>query len=211
MVYLFQNRVGETMNNALRNAYEQRQLKRLFEAEERLAAKGVHSLEVFLENHSETIDVAERIEKLEEVAVKHQTCSPTFYMFVNQNTNVLLEGKTPPEAIKSVMVNYAFICEALGKCVKEAAAVFASKHPAPKSLHELYGRSSVELLEFCIKKAQSYKLLESSANQLVANMASELAHIPVGALKTLCESVPRMRLYVSGNTYKELTRTVLEG
>lgn len=196
----------------IRTLYRQHQSKKLFEARASLLEKGVYPFDVFLKEHSEAITAAEKIEQLEEVAAAFKAEVPTLFIFTQQNTSVLLEcGKSSPESIKNAMVNYAFVCEALNKCVNEAAKLFLAKNPREKTLQGLYKTDAVELLEFCIKKAMAYKLLEGNADPVIHNLAVELSALSIEKLNKLCESTPRMRLYVSNTLHNNLAKTILEG
>lgn len=187
----------------LQDAYKQHRQNQLLEASEKLAKKGVYSINTFLENHNETIRIAEKIEQLEEVSNGYQNVAPSFHMFVKLNTERLLEGKVNPVP---VMINYAFICEAL-KYVHEAVRlVAASKHTITTPLYKVHGPSAVSLLEFCIKKASVQKLLESDSDQLIKNMALEFSRMPLTDLTKLCEAIPRMPLFVSETLHKELVQ-----
>jgi hypothetical protein len=195
----------------LKQAYSKHQSNRLMEARLSLLEKGVYPFDVFLKEHSEAINAAEKIEQLEETVNRFKTQVPTLYMFVQQNSLVLLEGKAQPIAIKAAMVNYTFICEALNKCVHEAVKHIVTKVPANKSLFSTYKHDATQLLEFCIKKAQAYKLMEGNVDPIVKTLAVELANLSTNELRTLCESVPAMRLYVSNDVYNQLTKTMLDG
>ena len=195
----------------MKKAFEKHQANKLMEARVSLLEKGVYPFDVFLKEGSEAINAAEKIEKLEEVANLYKNNVPTLYVFLSQTSNVLLEGKSKPAAIKSAMVNYAFISEALSKCVNEAAKLMAAKVPQNKSLFSVYNKDAVQLLEFCIKKSQAYKLMEGNVNPVIFHLAKELSQLPLSSLKFLCESTPSMRLYVSNKLHTELAKTVIGG
>lgn len=195
----------------LKQAYNQYQSKRLMEARVSLLEKGVYPFEVFLKESTEAVNAAAKIEQLEEVASRFKTKVPTLYMFVQQNSNVLLEGKAKPDAIKATLVNYTFICESLNKCINEAVQLTVKKHSQEKTMHDVYNKDAVQLLEFCVKKSQAYKLMEGNVQPFVKILATELVKLPLKDLKALCESVPSMRLYVSNQTYNQLTTTLLGG
>lgn len=195
----------------IKKAFQKHKANKLMEARVSLLEKGVYPFDVFLKQGSEAINAAEKIEKLEEVASLYKNNIPTLYMFLNQTSNVLLEGKAKPAAIKSAMINYAFVSEALSKCVNEAAKLMSAKVPQNKSLYSLYNKDSIKLLEFCIKKSQAYKLMEGNANPVIFNLASELSKLPLSSLKFLCESTPSIRLYVSNKLHTELAKTIIEG
>lgn len=195
----------------MKKEFEKHQADKLLKARVSLLEKGVYPFDVFLKEGSEAINAAEKIEKLEEVANLYKNDIPTLYMFLSQTSNVLLEGKSKPAAIKSAMINYAFISEALSKCVNEAAKLITAKVPQNKSLFSVYNKDAVQLLEFCIKKSQAYKLMEGNANVVISNLAKELSQLPLSSLKFLCESTPSMRLYVSNKLHTELAKTVIRG
>lgn len=111
------------------------------EARVSLLKKGVYPFDVFLKESSEAIIAAEKIEQLEEVASRFKTQVPTLYMFVQQNSSVLLEGKANPTAIKAAMVNYTFMCESLSKCVNEVVKHMSAKVPANQSLYSIYKKT----------------------------------------------------------------------
>lgn len=190
-------------------SFNEYQSKRLLEARVSLLQKGVFPFEIFLKESSEAISVAAKIEQLEEVTERYKAQVPTLYMFVQQNSAVLLEGKSNPSAIKAAMVNYTFVCESLNKCVNEAVRLLVNKHEPNKSLHSVYKQDATHLMEFCIKKSQAYKLMEGRVDPVVKSLANELAKLSLKDLNTLCESVPSMRLYVSNETYHQLTQTIL--
>ena len=199
----------------IQNAYEEYQSNRLTEARVGLLSRGVYPFNIFLAEHTEAVNAAEKIEKLEEVAKAYSSKTPTFSMLVEQNSNLLLSGN--PESVPVAMINYAFICEALSKCVHEVATVFLQKEDKNKTLYGIYKSGGVELLEFCIKKSQTYKLIaedgsdHSSIGPVVKNLALELSKLSFADLRQLCESVPRMRLYVLNEVHSEMVKTVLEG
>lgn len=195
----------------IKKAYKKHQAKKLMEARVSLLEKGVYPFDVFLKESNEAVNAAEKIEKLEEVASLYKNNVPTLYMFVSQTSNVLLEGKSKPTAIKSAMVNYAFIAESLNKCVNEAAGLLINRLGKDKSLYSLYKNDAVQLLEFCIKKAQAYKLLEGNADPVIKNLAIELSKLPLSSLKYLCENTPTMRLYVSNTLHSKLVNTIISG
>lgn len=198
-------------NMDIKTAFQKHKANRLTEARVSLLEKGVYPFDVFLKESSEALNAAEKIEKLEEVASLYKSQVPTLYMFVSQTTNVILEGKAKPKAIKSAMINYAFISEALNKCVNEAVRLMAAKVPANKSLSSVYRQDAVKLLEFCIKKSQAHKLMEGDTTVVVNHLAKELSSLPFSSLKFLCESTPTMRLYVSNKVHTELAKTVISG
>lgn len=181
------------------------------EARVALLEKGVYPFDVFLKESNEAVNAAEKIEKLEEVATLYKNNVPTLYMFVSQTSNVLLEGKAKPAAIKAAMINYAFIAESLTKCVNEAAGMLISRVGKDKSLYSLYKNDAVQLLEFCIKKAQAYPLLEGNSNPVIKNLATELSKLPLSSLKYLCENTPSIRLYVSNKVHTNLANTIING
>lgn len=194
-----------------KQAFTKHESNRLMEARVSLLKKGVYPFDVFLKESSEAVHAAEKIEQLEEVASRFKTQVPTLYMFVQQSSTVLLEGKAQPAAIKAVMINYTFVCESLNKCVNEAVKLMSAKVPANKSLYSVYKKDAVQLLEFCVKKSQAYKLMEGNVDPIVKTLSTELANMSLKELQKLCESVPAMRLYVSNETYNQLTQTVLGG
>ena len=195
----------------IKKAYKNHQAKKLMEARVALLEKGVYPFDVFLKESNEAVNAAEKIEKLEEVATLYKNNVPTLYMFVSQTSNVLLEGKAKPAAIKAAMVNYAFIAESLNKCVNEAAGLMIKKVSKDQSLYNLYKNDAVQLLEFCIKKSQAYKLLEGNADPVIKNLATELSKLPLSSLKYLCENTPTMRLYVSNKLHANLANTIING
>lgn len=194
---------------SLKQAYTEYHSKRLMEARVSLLQKGVYPFDAFLKESSEAISAAEKIEQLEEVSSRFKTQVPTLHIFVQQNSSVLLEGKAKPASIKAAMVNYTFLCEALNKCINEAASLMSQKHSQNKSLYSVYKNDGVQLLEFCMKKSQAYKLMEGNIDPIVRTLSVELAKLSLKDLKQLCESVPSMRLYVSNETFNQLTQTVL--
>jgi len=195
----------------IKKAYKKHQAKKLMEARVALLEKGVYPFDVFLKESNEAVNAAEKIEKLEEVAALYKNNVPTLYMFISQTSNVLLEGKAKPAAIKAAMINYAFIAESLTKCVNEAAGMLINRVGKDKSLYSLYKNDSVQLLEFCIKKAQAYTLLEGNSNAVIKNLATELSKLPLSSLKYLCENTPSIRLYVSNKVHTNLANTIING
>ena len=198
----------------IKNAYREYQSNRLMEARMKLLERGIYPFDVFLKEHStEAITAAGKIEQLEEVASTFRAQVPTLHVFVQQNSSILLEGgrSNKAESVKFVMVNYAFICEAVGKCIKEAVQIFAEKHPNNQSLYAIYKTGASQLLEFCIKKSQAYRLMEGDASPIIKSLSEELTRLSITDLKRLCESVPSMRLYVPNKLHAELTQTILEG
>ena len=195
----------------LKQSYDQYQSKCLMEARVSLLEKGIYPFDVFLKESTEAINAAIKIEQLEEAVNKLKNQAPTLYMFVQQNSNVLLEGKGNISAIKATMVNYTFICEALNKCINEAVQLTAKKHSQEKTLYDVYKKDAVQLLRFCIQKAKAYNLMEGNVKPLVDMLASELSNISIKDLKALCESVPSMRLYVSNETHNKLATALLSG
>lgn len=195
----------------IREAYNKYQSKQLLEARVSLLQKGVYPFDVFLKESTEAVNAAEKIEQLEETASKYKASVPTLYVLVQQNSAVLLEGKASAAAIKATMINYAFICEALNKCVNEVAKLMSKKVAGNQSLHAVYKQDSAQLLEFAIKKSQAYKLVEGNADTVVKNLSVELSKMTLSNLQELCESVPTMRLYVANNLHTQLAKTVLGG
>lgn len=195
-----------------KQAYKKHESKRLMEARVSLLQKGVYPFEVFLKESSEAVNAAEKIEQLEEVANRYKTQVPTLYMFTQQNSLVILEGKkSNVNAIKAALINYTFVCEALNKCVNEAVKLMSGKVPANQTLFSVYKKDAVQLLEFCVKKSQAYKLMEGNADPVIKSLATELAKLSMKDLKQLCESIPSMRLYVSNETHDQLAKAVLGG
>jgi hypothetical protein len=192
-----------------KKAFTKHESGRLMEARVSLLKKGVYPFDVFLKESSEAIIAAEKIEQLEEVASRFKTQVPMLYMFVQQNSSVLLEGKANPTAIKAAMVNYTFMCESLSKCVNEAVKHMSAKVPANQSLYSIYKKDAEQLLEFCVKKSQAYNLMEGNVDPIIKTLSAELSKLSLKDLKSLCESVPSMRLYVSNETYNQLTQTLL--
>lgn len=206
--YLWIKRSNVYMSN-LQELYKKFQGNRLLEARTTLLEKGVYPFEIFLKEHAETIHASEQIVKLEEVASLYKNHAPTLYMFVKQSTDVLLESNIQAQSVKSSMTNYAFICESIGTCLKQAAVMFKEKHDNQKTIHSIYGKNAVDLLEFCFKKSKAYKLLEGNADPVIRNLSRELSGLSIENLNTLCESVPAMKLYVSNSTHKELAISLL--
>lgn len=192
-----------------KSAYKKFHSQKLTEARVNLLEKGIYPFNVFLKEHTETIKAAEKIEKLEEVATLYKDHVPTFYMFVQQNSAILLEGKNNTDAVQASMVNFAFICEALSKSVNQAVKILATKHNNQDSLYELYKADAVQLLEFCVKKSQAYKLVKGNADVVINNLAKELSQLSISQLANLCESTPLMRLYVSKETHTALAKATL--
>ena len=186
----------------LKEAYKKYQSKQLLEARMGLLQKGVYPFDVFLKESTEAVNAAEKIEQLEEAATKFKTQVPTLYVLVQQNSNA---------AIKATMINYAFVCEALSKCVNEVAKLVSSKVSSDKSLYSMYKQDSAQLLEFAIKKSQAYKLVEGNADSVIKSLSFELSKMPLADLQQLCESVPTMRLYVGNKIHTELAKAVLSG
>jgi len=195
----------------IKNAYKDYQTKKLLEARTSLLTRGVYPFDVFLKEQTETIAAAEKIELLEEVADKYKAKLPTLYMFVKQNTSVIMESKPSVSGVTSAMINYAFICEALNVRVNEAVKLLSSKLPQTTSLHSSYKQDGVSLLEFCIKKSTAYSLMEGNAEPVVSYLAKELSRLPISELVSLCESVPKMHLYVSNQLHTELAQSVISG
>jgi hypothetical protein len=195
--------------STFKQAFIEHESDRLMEARVSLLQKGVYPFDIFLKESSEAVHAAEKIEQLEEVACAFKTQVPTLYMLVQQNSTILLEGRSKPAAIKAAMINYTFVCESLNKCVNEATKLLINKIPENKSLYSKYNKDAIQLLEFCIKKSQAYKLVEGNVDPVVKTLSTELAKLSLKDLQTLCESVPAMRLYVSNETYNQLTQTVL--
>jgi len=195
--------------STLKQAYNEYQNNRLMKARVSLLQKGIYPFDVFLKESTEAVNAAAKIEQLEEVANKFKTQVPTLYMFVQQSSNVILEGKAKPAAIKSTMVNYTFICESLNKCINEAVKLTMQKHSPEKTMYGVYGKDALQLLDLCIKKSQAYKLMEGNVQPVINMLTNELAKISLKDLKVLCESVPKMRLYVSNKTYNQLTESLL--
>lgn len=197
------------MATSFKQAFSKHETKRLMEARVSLLEKGVYPFDVFLKESSEAINAAEKIEQLEEAANKYKSKVPTLYLFVQQNSAVLLEGKSKARSIKAAMVNYTFLCESLSKCINEAVQLMKAKVPANKTLYSAYKKDAVQLLEFCMKKSQAYKLMEGNVDPIVNRLAIELSNLSMNELNQLCESVPSMRLYVSNETYNQLAKTIL--
>lgn len=181
---------------------------RLVEAQEALVSKGIYPIDLFLHEQTETLAVAESIEKLEEAVSKYQKQIPTVFHLVSETGKNLSESRRNPALVESTLLNYTFISEAIGKCVGEAIKLLQQKHSPKQTLQEAYGKDSQKLLEFCITKANAHSFLVDS-NQLVSMIAEELSKMTMLDLGILCESMPAMRLYVSMQTHKELAKTVL--
>lgn len=192
----------------LRDLYKKNQAEKLMEARVGLLEKGVYPFDVFLKEHKETIEAASTIELLEQIALSYETAVPTFHLFVKHTSDVLMESKTDPDAVQASMINYAFISEALGKCVKEAVKLLAPKHPSNQPLSQIYGKDAIQLLEFCIQRAEAGKLMEGDTTVVVRNLATELSTLNLEELAKLCESVPAVRLYVSNSTHTELAKII---
>ena len=195
----------------LSELYKKQQSEKLLEARVNLLEKGVYPFETFLKEHSETISTAEKIEQLEEVAELYKDKVPTLHVLVKENTNLLMESSVSTKAVEAAMVNYAFICESLNKCVNEAAKIFSANKDNTKTLQELYRNDATTLLEFCIKRSEAHKLLEGDVSLIVSQMSKELSTLKISELKTLCESVPSMRLYVSRKVHDMLAESILQG
>lgn len=181
---------------------------RLVEAQEALVSKGIYPIDLFLHEQTETLEVAESIERLEESVNRFQKQIPTIFYLVSETGRNLSESRRNPELVESTLLNYAFISEAVGKMVGEAVKLLQIKHSPKQSLQEAYGKDSQKLLEFCIVKANSHAFLVGS-EQLVSMIAEELSKMTLHDLGVLCESMPTMKLYVSMKTHKELAKTVL--
>lgn len=195
----------------IKNAYKEYQTKKLLEARTGLLTRGIYPFDVFLKEQEETLAAAEKIELLEEVADKYKTKVPTLYSFVKQNTSVLMESKPNPSGATAAMINYAFISEALNVRVNEAVRLLSSKLPKTTNLYASYKQDSVTLLEFCIKKSASYGLMEGNAEPVIKLLAGELARLPLSDLVALCESVPKLNLYVSNKLHNELAQSIVNG
>jgi hypothetical protein len=198
------------MATKLSEIYRQHQAKKLMDVRVSLLEKGVYPFDALLKEHGQTINTAEKIEILEGIGETFKASVPTLYMFIKANTNTLLESKTNLGAVESAMVNYAFVSEALGKCVKEAAKIFAEKHEADKTLAVLYRKDAVELLEFCIKRSETHKLMEGDTSMVIRHLATELAGLPISSLVQLCESVPTIPLYLSRKNHDTLAHSILQ-
>lgn len=181
---------------------------RLVEAQEALVSKGIYPIDLFLHEQTETLAVAESIEKLEEAVSKYQKQTPTLFHLVSETGKNLSESRRDPALVESTLLNYTFVSEAVGKCVGEAVKMLQKKHSPKQTLQEAYGKDSQKLLEFCISKANSHSFLVGS-EQLVSMIAEELSKMTMLDLGVLCESLPSMKLYVSMKTHKELAKTVL--
>ena len=140
-----------------------------------LLQKGIYPFDAFLKEHSETIKAAEQIEKLEEAISVYSHKLPTLHWFVKQNTETLMESKTDVDAVQSALINYAFVSESLGSCVAEAVKLLSQKHSAQTSLKSVYGNDAIQLLEFCINRAETHKLMEGNTKQVVNLLAVELS------------------------------------
>lgn len=192
----------------IREIYQTNQSKKLFEARVSLLQKGIYPFNAFLKEHAETINTAEQIEKLEETVSVYSHKLPTLHLFVKQNTETLMESKTDVDAVQSALINYAFVSESLGTCVKEAVKVLSTKHSAKTSLKTVYGTDAVQLLEFCINRAETNKLMEGNTEQVVKLLATELSSLSLGELTNLCESMPKINLYVSNTLHTELAKII---
>lgn len=192
----------------IRQIYQKQQTERLFEARISLLQKGIYPFNVFIKEHSETVNTADHIEKLEEVVSAYKDTLPTLYMFVKQNTETLMESNTDINAVQSTMINYAFISESIRSCVNGAVKILKTKHPETVSLKSVYGKDAIQLLEFCIKHAESHKLMEGNTDKIVNLLSAELASLPLKKLSTLCESIPAIKLYVSNNVHTELAKII---
>jgi hypothetical protein len=177
----------------------------LLEAHETLIEKGIYPINILLHEATETVAVAEAVEALEDLLESYQRQLPALHALVKLNGARLLENKAPEQTL----VNYSFVCEALGKRVKEAVKLLEGKVPEEKTLLEAYGQDGQRLVEFCFKKAQTLSLLEGDYSPVISSAAKDLATIPFRDLKFICESVPAMRLYVSLETHKRLAREVV--
>lgn len=188
--------------------YKSKQSEKLFEARVNLLQKGIYPFDVFLKEHAETIKAAEQIEKLEEVVNAYSNKLPTLYLFVKQNTETLMESKTNVHAVQSALVNYAFISESIATCVAGAVKVLKTKHSAKTSLKSIYGSDAVQLLEFCISRSESGKLMEGNTKPVIKLLANELSSLPLGELTSLCENIPKINLYISNTLHKELAKVI---
>jgi len=193
----------------IRQIYQQKQAEKLLEARISLLQKGVYPFDAFLKEHKETVNTAVQIEKLEEAVCVYKQKVPTLYMFVKQNTETLMESKTNTDAVQCAMINYAFISESIGSCVKEAAKMLKTKHPEAVSLKSVYGQDALQLLEFCIKRAESHKLMQGNTEKIVKLLAEELSSLPPNQLLNLCESIPQIKLYVSNNIHAKLAKIIV--
>ena len=198
------------MATKLSEIYRKHQAEKLMEVRVSLLEKGVYPFDAFLKEHSQTISTADKIERLETVSEAFKANVPTLYMFVKANTNTLLESNTKAKNIESAMINYAFLSEALGKCVKEAVKILATKHDNKQSLASVYRKDAVKLLEFCVKRSETHKLVEGDTTLVVKNLATELASLPISSLVQLCESVPAIPLYLSRKNHDTLACSILE-
>ena len=198
------------MAKKLSEIYKDRQAEKLLEVRVGLLEKNIYPFDTFLKEHSHTIDTAEQIELLESVADKYKATVPTLYMFVKENTNILMESNSKVSSIESAMINYAFISEALGKCVKEAVKIFATKHKPEQTLSSIYRNDAVKLLEFCVNRSDTHKLMEGDTSLVVKNISKELASLPISSLVALCESVPTIPVYLSRKNHDALAYSILE-
>jgi hypothetical protein len=192
----------------IRQIYQKKQAENLLEARVTLLQKGIYPFNAFLKEHSQTIETAEQIEKLEEAVSVYKDKLPTLYMLVTTNTETLMESKIDTDAIQYAMINYAFISESIGGCVGEAVKLLKTKHPETVSLKSIYGKDASQLFEFCIKRSETHKLMEGNTQTVIALLAKELSSLPINQLSTLCENIPTIKLYVSSKVHTELAKII---
>ena len=74
--------------------------------------------------------------------------------------------------------------------------------------------SLAESVEFCFEKSKAYSLVKENVDKqllksVIKTVSSELAALPVKTLISLCESVPKIRLYVPTKLFNEMVQNVL--
>jgi hypothetical protein len=94
--------------------------------------------------------------------------------------------------------------------VRHAAITFKDKNDNEKTIYSIYGKNAVDLLEFCFKKSNAYKLLEGNTDPVIKQLSQELSRLSIKNLNYLCESMPAMKLYVSNTLHTELANSILK-
>ena len=79
-----------------------------------------------------------------------------------------------------------------------------------QTLAGIYRSDAVKLLEVCISRSDSHKLMEGNTSVVVKNLATELAALPISSLVSLCESIPTIPLYLSRKNHDALAYSLLE-
>ena len=196
--------------SSLKESYNKFNSKRLFEARVTLLEKGIYPFSTFLKEYNETVETANKIEKLEEIVDSSKEYLPILNEFVTKNTSILLERKFNSNSVQAAMINYTFLTDAFTKYIKEAVVLLSSNKDI-KSLYESYGNDSVELVSLCFKKTTAYKLMEnkSEVDEVVSLLSAEVASMPFAELKLVCESMPKIKLYLSNEIHDQLANQII--